>query len=494
MIAVTVEAKRKATKAELALAQQVVAAAGSGDVVLALALADKGARKFPDFTVPAANEGDPEPSFAQVAAFLRAKQDAATAEQVQQEAPAPVVESAPVQRKPAPRRAAKAAKAVPVAVPEPVVVEPTVLRLVHNGVEQTSIFGVPKDSPAHRAIGSKRNGGLGWIFYKVAECFYIPKSGGVAPDYVAINLAISVLENLRGDDGQPLYRVEREIRAVDADGKPLPVRMSEAEAQRWQRKYDAARNTLWAAMGLRSGRCGKCGAGGLDQQTGRIGKGDDGMPEVECYTCGGFAGPVAPVAAPVVQVAPVVEAAPVTAPVMDLSAMLALPAVATPLPESAECPSCRQPVPVSGGRLALHNGRYGNGACRGKLGVTVTDVEPEPAAPTGKAARKATAPAVDAPEAGDGAGVVLRFALQAGLSNSARNDTATEVRQAITRKVTYGKVVRGVRVETRRDKVNHQLVMTVTEGGASYGAAEVADEIAAAVKGVRGVGNRVWKG
>lgn len=502
-------------QAELVLAQEMTRAAATKDFGGALARAERGARKYPKFTIPA-GAGQPRPTFAQAAEWLRGKiaeSESAVEESAVVAAPEVVEESAavPAPRKRAARKAAPVkaapAPAEPVAAPvepaapaEPVkAAEPAVLRLVHNGTDPTSIYGVEKGSPAHLTIGSKRNGGLGWHFWAGGPCFYITRSGGYAVDHVAINLAISKLESLTGDDGAQLYRVQAEISTHDAAGKPLPVRMSADEARRWQLRYDAARNTLWAAMGLRKALCGACGAQGLDQRTGRIGKGDDGMPQVECYTCGGFAAaePVAvpvPVAAPAVVAEPVAAPVPVVAPaasVVDLTAMLALSAVAEPKPESAQCPLCKEDVPVVGGELGLHTRRFGNGACRGRLGMTVADVEPEPAAPV--KARKAAAPVV-VDDGSDGeSGLVVRFALQAGLSNSARNQTATEVRQALVRRITSGRAFRGVRVETRRDKVNHQLTLTVTDGAEGFDVEELGDAIAAAVKSVRGVGNRVRK-
>lgn len=476
---------------ELVLAQEIITAAKSGDIRGALARAERGSRKYPDFQIPAA-PGQPTPTFAQTAEWLRGKLQPAAPAAVAQQDQAPVAKPAPKKstaaRKAttpkaasAPKKTAMAATVAP--TPETVKVETVTLRLVHNGSDPTSIYGVEKDSAAHLAIGSTKRGGLGWHFWKTGECFYLRRSGGYAPDYRAINEAIARLEAIERD-GQRLYRVESAIETM-VDGAPLPVRMSAAQRAEWQQAYDAARNALSWNLSMNQAVCGQCGATGLGEGTGRVSKDADGMPVMRCSTCGGFTAPEPQVAEPVEQVAPVERAVP------DLSGLLALTATPAPIPESAECPACTQQVPVVDGKLGLHTGRYGNGACRGKLGVAVADVEPEPAQP---AARKAGKVAVE-PDvvAGDATGLVVKVALQAGLSGSSRNATATEVRQAISRKITYGRAFRGVKVETRRDKVNHRLVMTVAEGGDGYAADELADAIVAAVKSVRGVGHRIHK-
>lgn len=533
-----------ATK-ELLLAQEIIGLSKKGDFRGALARALKGARQYPTFTIPAA-EGKPEPTFEELAAWLRSKLPAEAEAEVATPAAEPArrpaapkkTAAAPAARKAAPKKTAparKAAPVAPVAQPAPVAVEPTVLRLVHDGVDQTSIFGVEKDSPAHLAIGSAKRGGLGWMYFGAKDCFYLRRSAGYAPDMEKINEAIGALSALT-EGGRPLYRVETDIRTTDASGAPLKVRMTAAQAAAWQRDYDTARNVLWANMGMGLGVCGKCGAGDLNQRTGRIGKGDDGLPMVECATCGGFGAPApAPAAAPAVSVSPLsdlyeqrvehyrargedygtaaawakadVQAerpAPVAAaaPVIDLSSLLALPAEPAAAPANAEeCPSCRQLTDVVDGKFVLHSRPFSGAACRGKVGVPVQDVEPE-AAPTPvrkAAARPAAAPAApvtepeadDEPEADE---LVWKFAIQGGLSGSQRNATATEVRQAISKKITWGRAFRGVKIETRRDKVNHRLVLSVVDGSADgYDAAELADAVAAAVKSVRGVGNRVHK-
>lgn len=460
---------------ELVLAQEIITLART-NVRGALARAERAAVKYPDFRIPA-GEGQPTPTFGQVADWLRGQVSEAPAAAAAESAP---VKAAPVKAAPA-KKAPAARKVAPVKAPEPVKVAVTTLRLVHDGEHQTSIYGVEKGSPAQLAIGSAKRGGLGWNFWLNGgmATWYLPRTQGHAADMARIGEAVTRLESLT-QDGQKLYRVEQDIRTADPAGNPLPVRMNRAQAAEWQRDYTAAHNSAGWLLGMGRAVCGKCGAAGLDVSTGRIGKDAAGMPTVECATCGGFA-----VATPEpVKVEPVR---------LDLSGMIALSAVPEPKPESVECPVCKQDVPVTGGKLALHNDRFGRGACRGKLGQVVTDVEPEPA-PVKAAARKAAAPVAAEPEeSGDVDGTVVRMALQAGMSSSARNATAHEARQVLSRKLTYGKAFRGVKVETRRDKVNHRLVMTVVEGGDGFDVAELAEEIAKIVKTVRGVGNRVHK-
>lgn len=480
-------AATKTSEPALKLAMDIIGTTQT-DPRAALVKAERAALKFPDFRIPA-QEGQPSPTFGEVAEWLRSKVQAPAPESQTPPAVAEPTKTVPAPKKTAARKAApkKAVPVVePVTAPEPVKVVTATLKLVHDGVRQTSIYGVEKDSAAHRAIGRKSNGGLGWAYYADGDCWYLYRTQGYAPDMARISEAVTALESIR-EEGVQLYRVETDIREVDAEGKALPVRMTRAQAAAWQREYDGARNALHWNLSMEQATCGKCGATGLNETTGRMGKNAAGMPMVECWTCGGFAAPV-PVAVPEPAVAPVT---------VDLSTMLALPSVATPLPESAECPSCHQPVPVKDGKLALHTGKFGNGACRGRLGVVPTDVEAEPAAqPARKTAARKAAPVTEptaAPEQVDASSLVVRFALQAGLSGSARNATASEVRSALSRKITYGKAFRGVKIETRRDKENHRLVMTVTEGGEGYDAAELADAIGEAVKSVRGVGNRIHK-
>lgn len=442
------------------LAQQVISDARAGKFRTALTKARRGAEKFPTFVVPAA-QGQPSPTFAQLAEWLGGQADAAERKD------ASAAESAPVaEPKPAPE-------------PERVKVETITLRLVHDGINPTSIFGIGKDTPAHRVVGAKKNGGLGWFPYSSEQgfCFYLPRSGKFAPNMDAIGEVITRLQ-AQQVDGVQLYRVETQI-VTEMDGKPLPVRMTAAQRQEWQKRFDAARNALDWGLGLGRGEC-RCGVKGLDRRTGRIGKDAQGMPVVECHTCGGFDAP-----------APVAEPAPVK---VDLSALFALAATPAPVPESAECPSCRTMQPVEGGKFKLHSRPFSGGACRGKLGVPVEDVEAEPAQqPVRKARKAAAAPVpVQAEEtvstSGDG---VWRFRLQAGLSGKARNETATDVRSALTHKV--ANKFRGTRIETRRDKVNHMLVLTVIELGEGVDLALVEAAVLVAVRSVRGVGNQIHK-
>lgn len=422
------------------MAQEIIAFAGEGEIREALARADRGAVKFADFRLPVP-AGQPSATFAQIAEHLRGQLPVKVEETV---APAAEPQKAKPARKVATRKA-PVAKTPPVKVPDPapVKVEPTVLRLVHDGVKQTSIYGTEPGSPAQLALGKKANGGLGWAFWFAGPCFYIPKSGGYAPDYRAINLAISRLESLTTDDGQPLYTVVSEI-VTEVGGRKLSERMSPAEAAEWQKAYTGARNSLGWNLKIDTATCGKCGATGLGVKTGRLGKGADGMPLVECYTCGGFA-------------APEPQAAPEQATELNLSGLLVLSATAEPVPVKAapRKTAARKAAPVA------------------VAPVTVVETADESDDTTGS--------------------VVVKFALQGGISGSARNAIATEVRQALTRKITYGKAFRGVETETRRDKVNHRLVVTVTKGADGFDTAELTDAIVAAIKSVRGVGNRFHK-
>jgi hypothetical protein len=462
----------KTASAEWTLAAEITDAAAT-DAAQAAAIALRASRRFPKFELPA---GDGRKvTFAQIHEFFAEQAKAAEPVAAREDSvptPAPEV-AAPAKKVPAPRKAAArkavpAKKAAPVKVPPvvaaPVKAGPTTLRLVHDGVSQTAIFGIDKGSPANRAIGSAKRDGLGWWFFPGNESFYIPGSQGFAPDYVKINQAIGRLENLLDDDKAPLYRVVAEI-ATEVDGQPLPVRKSREELKAWQLEYDAAQNAASWQIGMGMAECGTCGAKGLGEKTARLGKGADGMPVVECATCGGFAAPVAAVA-PVARMVLALPAAPTLAPV----------AVA----ETAECPLCKTVRAVKGGKLVMHS--FNGGACRGKLGQTVTDVEPEAAE---KPARK-TAPRKAAAEQVEATGLVVKVQLQKTMSKQAQNDAASEVRQQINARVTS----RGMRIEVRRDKPTGVLTITVTEGG-GRDAAEVEKAIIAAVTRVRGFSNRV---
>jgi hypothetical protein len=480
-------------------AKVIIGFAGKLDYRAALPVAERAAVKFPDFRLPSP-EGSPNPTFAEMAAWFRikiAEQSLATDDGL-----IPPAESVAPVAKPARKTAAKKAtpvKATPVKAPEPAETVPLItLRLVHDGVKQTRLYGTEKGSPAQLAIGSAKapKTGLGWRFWSPDESFYIQGSAGFAPNWAKINEAVTRLESLRSDTGEQLYTVKLEITAVTADGEDLPVKMTKAERDayqktqftaEWQRQYNAASNLAIWDLGMGTATCIGCGATGLGEKTGRISKDANRLPVVECHTCGGFSAPE-----PVAVIVP--------KSVVDLSGVLALAATAEPTPESAECPLCRQMLPLTAdGKLPLHTALYRSGACRGRLGVIVVDVEAEPATaePVKATTRKAT-PVKALPAPGDTAlvdatGHVVQFALQSGMSGTARNATATKVRQALNTKITEGRAFKGVKIETRRDKENHRLVMTVTAGGGLFTLAELTDAVAAAVKSVRGVGNRVNK-
>lgn len=485
---VSIMTATKVRQPELVAAQEIIACVGTKDFRGALARAERAARKFPEFRIPTP-EGQPSPTFAETATWLRsqikpAEQAAPVAQPEPVKVPEPVKPAA--RKAPAARKPATARKPEPVKAPEPVKVEVQAIRLVHDGKNHTSIYDMVKGSPAQLAIGSAKRGGLGWAFWSGGPCFYLPRTAGYAPDYVAINRAISAIESIE-QDGQKLYRVESEITTVGPDGKPLPTKMSAEERARWQREYTAGMNAHGFSLRMEQGQCGTCGVAGLSETTGRIGKDGEGLPVIECWTCGGFAAPVVEA-----KPEPVRESAP------DLSGlMLAIAATAAP---TSVCPMCSESVPLVDGKLGLHS--YRGAACRGRLGMVRDDVEPEPVQQPAKARKaapvKAESAVVETPEVddepADASELVVRFALQNGLSGKARNDTASEVRSVLSRKITWGRAFRGVKVETRRDKVNHRLVLHVVEGGEGFDAAELADAISAAVRTVRGVANRVRKG
>lgn len=466
-------------EAAVRAAVEIVRKAGT-DIGAALMLAEQAARKFPTFTLPTRDD-KPGLTFAQVVDGLKAKLADQAGAVLLGQTPAPVQtpESAPktAARKPSTRKAAAksaapAAKPAPAPAPKPV--EATELRIVHDGVNQTTIFGIEQDTPAVAAIG---RAGEKWSFWRAEKRFYLRGSQGYAADMARVESAQRALESLKGDLGEPLYRVKLEIATTDADGKPLPVKMTREQAAQWQRAYTAAQNGLYAQLGLRRGVCDGCGAAGLTIDTARIVTGVGNMPITHCATCAGFKAPQPePVAEP--------EA------VFDLASL----ALALPAPdERADCPLCKVSVAVVDGKLALHTFR--GGACRGRLGMVVEDVEPEAAAPKTAqrtpAARKASEPVKVAQSASD---LLIMFGFQsAQLSSTARKETATDVRRALAAKITYGKEFRGVKIETRNDKVNKRLVLTVTDGGEGVDAAALTAAVTTVVKSVRGVGNRVHK-
>jgi len=451
------------------LAKQVLTDNNEGKLKNALAKAKRGAQKYPDFRFPGA-AGQPTPTFAEVAQWLSNEIAAKEAAEPVEETPAPAapkVEAAP--------KKAVAKKAVPAPKVETPKVETVTLRLVHDGEHPTVIHGVEQHSRAHLIVGTAKKGGEGWFWWRAKQdAFYLPRTGGFAPDMDRIN---ALLTRLAAEqvDGVPLYRVETDI-VTEVNGEPLPVKRTAQQLREWQRAFDAAHNALYWGLGVGRETCGGCGAVGLDRETGRIGRDAAGMPMVKCNTCAG------------VPVAPAAEPAPAK---LDLSGLLALPATAAPAPEMAKCPSCRTEQPVIDGRLDMHERPFGGALCRGKLGVAVQDVEPEPAEKPGRKARKAAQPVVEQDQAERSATDGWQFRLQAGLSGKSRNEVATKVRQAVLRAVTNKF---GVKIEVRRDKVNHQLVMTVVEwGGADVDGDLLTSALVAAVRSVPGVGNRMHK-
>lgn len=459
----------------LVKAQEIVSKAATS-VSQAVAMADRAAARWPEFRLPA-QPGQTGPTFADVAAHLRELQTpAAPAREESAPSPAPV-KAAP--RKSTTRKAA-AVKAAPVVEPAPVTVVTATLKLIHDGVNQTSIFGTEKGSPASHALG--RNG-LKWGFYPAKECWYIRGSQGYAPNNDMINQAVQALESLT-EDGVQLYRVERDVRTEGPDGKKLPVKMSAAQAAAWQKEYTGRENKIGFELRMGTGVCAGCGATGLTEDTGRMIKDSKRLPVTECGTCGGFG-------------APVVEPAP--APVLDLSKVFASPLALPPAPvkaaapvgETAQCPSCKTVQGVVDGKFKLHTSKSGNGACRGKVGVVPTDVEAEPAAVPVKA-RKVAPAAKPAPAATvDASDLEIKFGIQGGLTKHSAGELATEIRRALSRKITYGKAFRDVKFSVYLDKSTLKSARVIVVSGAEgFDATELGAEIERVAKSVRGVVSR----
>jgi hypothetical protein len=471
---------------EMTLALEIGEAGKIGDPRKALAMATRAANRYPRFEIPAGQgrtvtfallrdhfQAEVDKLDAELAEHATGQDSAqAPARTPEPKKPAPAKKAAPA-KKPAPRKAAPAKAAPAKAAPkvESVKAEPTVLSLVHDGVSQTAIFGVEKGSPANRVIGSaKREAadgkpGLGWWFFRDNESFYIPGSQGYAPDYVKINEAIGRLEALTGDNGEQLYRVESAI-VTEVDGKALPVRKTRDEMQAWQQAYTAAQNLASWEIGMGTAVCVTCLAEYLGEKDARITKGANGMPHVECATCAGVA-----VAEPI-KAEPVVLALP------------AAPAVAEV--ESAECPLCHTMQAVKGGKLALHT--FNGGACRGKLGVAVVDVEPDEPVKVTRTRKATSKPAVKVAEPEDATGLVVKIQIQRALSKQKQGDVATWMRQAINRQVTKGR--KDMNVELRRDKSTGVATITVIDGG-GWDRGELETALVAAVKSTPGFGNRV---
>jgi hypothetical protein len=370
----------------------------------------------------------------------------------------------------------------PSAQPEPVEVK--TLRIVHTADAPTSIFGVEKDSAAHRIVGTRKRGGLGWQWWAPTKAFYLSGSKGFAPNMDRIGEAVQRLE-AQEQDGQRLYRVELEIATTDVVGKELPRKQTAAEHKAWQREYDSRHNSgLWN-LSVGKGAC-RCGTRGLSVHTGRVVKGDDGMPVVKCYPCLGLPMPE-PEPEPVATLLQEEET-------LDLgdvaAALLAISAEPAPVPPSAECPSCRQLIEVVKGRLQVHTrSPYGGSACPGKLGRAVTDVEPEPAATLKKTAAKTTAPQRDqqnAPESVTGAAWKFRLADDARL-----RQTATQLRSDLLHRVGTISRQQGVRFEVRSDKTDRTLLVTVVEAGEGVDGRTLALQVKGTALTVRGVGRLI---
>ena len=385
----------------------------------------------------------------------------------------------PAQRPAAPARKSAPVKAAPAEV-APVVesapkVETQTLTLVHDDESQTAIFGVEKGSAAHLALGKRAAGGLGWGFWPANKSWYIRGSQGFAPDMGAIREAVTRLESIKVD-GVQAYRVEQKITSTDALGNPLPAKRTKAEAAEWQHAYDAAFNGGNWALSISQGRCVGCNVEKLTVQTGRLIKDGRGIPRVNCATCGGFDAPKAE---------PVAESVP--GPVAELAALveaLALPAAT----ERDDCHACKTSVAVVDGAYAMHSDPRG-GACRAKRGVVAEDpiMDDEPvvvAAPRTRRTRKASVADLGIVVT-PATGLSITLQLQTTMSGMQVKNAATEVRQVLPVKV------KGVKIETRRDKESKRLVLTVVEGGEGFDADKLTEKIVAAAKTVRGVANRV---
>ncbi|MER5608207.1 hypothetical protein AB0F93_00355 [Micromonospora tulbaghiae] len=409
---------------------EVMGLAQQGKFREAAALARQAAAEFPAFRMPTPT-GKEGPTFAMVAGWCddqaaKLGEPAAVAEPVQEKAP----ESAPV--------------------------ETTTLRLVHDGDKPTSIFGVEKDSPAHKAIGSKKNGGLGWFWFGGTKSFYLPRSGGFAADMGAIGEAVRKLESIERD-GVQLYRVEQQISTVGPDGTPLPKKLTAAEKKAWQQRLDGMRNEQLWLLNQGKGSCG-CGMTGLSVRTGKSVT-VDGQPVIKCYTCTG-------------DPAPVVESAPVADLNAVMAGMLALPA------------GPAEPVAEQERPLSKKERKAAKKAA--KLAKLAEESAPAPAPVVVPAPVVAPAPVADSI-----VGKVWRFALADGLSGQRRNDVATEVRRDLNSRVVAQ--FPGMAVQVRRDKEKHQLVVSVLAAPEveSPKVRELTTMIVGTALGVRGVARRM---
>lgn len=338
-------AKTIDTAKAIELVKQAVAANKGGDPVKALELAKDGRELYDGFRFPAgqgktATFDDLVDTFREIIAAQKA---AATPE------PAPAaVEAAPVQKAqtdPAPAPAASA-----------------VLTITHDGKAPTSITGVEKGSAGVKVLGK---GGLKWLFTTKpgVPTWYLPKTGGYAPDMDAIEEAAEALAAVG-------YTVESNIVTKDEQGNDLPAKPDPVAMAEWQRRYTAADQLGKFQLSMGQGECVTCDRTGLTVVDGRMTRDAEKIPQVQCATCTGEA-------------------------VEDLGVtdLLALPSTPSPVPASEECPACRQRQPLDAdGKIKLHSKPFIGGACSGK--APVADVEPEPkAAPARKAAAPKAAPA-----------------------------------------------------------------------------------------------------
>lgn len=444
------------------LGTEIAKLARAGRLDDAIEKAEQAAAQFPRTRLPGKG-GKTGPTFKQFADKLRAlaaAQVTAEPEPVQVQAPAEPV--------------------APVSEPEPVQVQ--VLRLVHDGVNPTSLFDVVQYSDAHKIIGKD---GLGWRWWRPGKAFYLRASGGQAADMDKINEAVAKLQETG------LYRVELEIATTGPDGKPLERKRTAAERQAWQKAYDTALNTLRWNLSIGRAAC-DCGTAGLTEQTGKIAKDGEGMPVGKCYTCAGL--PMPETAVPVVDVAALLE----------IGAEPALRSTLT-FPDSEQCPSCRQMIQVEqtarGRRFKLHDRPMSGRACRGVPGRPVVDVEPEPAsqpvrkvlAQVGPKVQTSTvaAPAAAESEPESVVGAQWKFKLLDGANGRA---TARDLRSDLNaRVVAQHGGSKHMEFEVRLDKKARTLVVTLERAPESAKRTIVSTQVKGVSLTVRGVAPTVGR-
>lgn len=222
----------------------VVSLNKSGDVRGAVEIADRAARKYPDFKLPVVGG-----TFGQMAEQLRGS--------------LPQDESAQV------------------ATPET-----QTLRLVHDGKAPTTILGVEKDSAAHKILGRD---GFKLGFFPANRGWYVRKSGGYAADLPLIAEIVKALESPTHDGTDvPLYRVDQSIASVHPEtGAPLVKRETREQRAEWQREYDHRTNAAEWNLTFGKAECVTCGRKGLDLSSGSITRDERKLPQVQCGTCTG---------------------------------------------------------------------------------------------------------------------------------------------------------------------------------------------------------------